>query len=191
MTYWRNRLPRPLAVVLTIATVIYPVIVFLGQNRVSPLFFVAIALALIGLRLVTADSANSNPWRFPFVIMAVGVVALAFLDEWLAVMAYPVFINLGLAGLFGYSLLHPPTVIEKVARLRHPDLPHYRVMYCRKVTLVWTVFTLFNAGVAFAAAVWGTIELWALWTGLISYILMGILFGVELTYRTLVLGKKV
>ncbi len=45
---------------------------------------------------------------------------------------YPVAVNLGLLAVFGYSLFHPPTVVERLARLREPELPPPAIAYTRR-----------------------------------------------------------
>jgi acyl-coenzyme A synthetase/AMP-(fatty) acid ligase/3-hydroxymyristoyl/3-hydroxydecanoyl-(acyl carrier protein) dehydratase len=55
--------------------------------------------------------------------------------------------------------------------------------YCRKVTVVWCVFFIFNGGIAAAVVFFASDALWSLYTGGISYILIGILFGGELMVR--------
>src|SRR2546423_11913745 len=39
--------------------------------------------------------------------------------------------------LFRSSLFRPPTVVERLARLRNPELPAAGVRYTRQVTQVW------------------------------------------------------
>ena len=190
MPSWRNRLRRPFVCVLAGVSVIYPLLVYFGQSRVSPLTFVAIILALVGLRLATADGGAAAAWRFPFALAAAGIVVLAFLDLDLAVRSYPVLVNLGVGILFGLSLFRPPSLVERIARLREPDLPPEAVVYCRRVTLIWAAFGLTNGAVTWAISVWGTLAQWTLWTGVISYVLVGMLFAGELTVRTFVRRKR-
>ncbi|HLN22604.1 MAG TPA: hypothetical protein VK558_01320, partial [Patescibacteria group bacterium] len=101
----------------------------------------------------------------------------------LAVKAYPVAVSLAVAGVFGLSLVYPPTVVERLARLSEPDLPPQGVAYTRKVTLVWVLFLLANAGVSTATALWGSLAQWTLWNGLLSYVAMGTLFAAEFMIR--------
>jgi len=42
---------------------------------------------------------------------------------------------------------------------------------------------LANGSIALWLAVWGTARAWAVYTGAIAYLLMGILFAAEYTYR--------
>ena len=96
---------------------------------------------------------------------------------------YPVLVNAVLLALFGYSLIVPPSMIERFARLREPDLPDAAIGYTRRVTQVWCVFFVINGSIAFGTALWARPAVWSLYTGVISYILMGLLFAIEYLVR--------
>jgi uncharacterized membrane protein len=96
---------------------------------------------------------------------------------------YPVLVNGVLLAVFGYSLVHPPSMIERLARMRDPQLPPAAVQYTRRVTQVWCAFFVFNGSVALGTALWASEAVWSLYTSVISYVLMGILFGVEFLFR--------
>ena len=168
---------------LVAASILYPGLVYAGQAAVPPLVFVAVALALIGARLAMSGSPGARVWRMPLVGAGVAVAALAAVDGHLAAKAYPVVLSLGMAALFGASLLRPPSLIERFARLHEPDLPPAGQAYCRTVTVVWTVWLLVNAAVAAALALWGSDAAWALWTGVVAYLVMGVLFAGEVAVR--------
>lgn len=174
---------RWLAGLIVAVTLLYPAFVYFGRNTVPPLALVAAVLALAGLRLVLSDSTRDGPWRYPLLFAAAGVFALVFIDVELAERGYPALMALGVAALFAYTLFRPPTLVERIARLREPDMSPDGVAYCRTVTLVWTLFSLCNAAIAAGTALWGSLELWSLWTGLISYMAMGVLFVGEIAVR--------
>jgi len=170
------------------AGAVYPFLVYLGladsgMSSLRPSWFVIFALILIGLRLLVMRRAVGRGWLIGSAAAALALVALLALDPDLAVKAYPVMISLAAAGIFGSSLLWPPTVVERIARLREPDLPSQAVAYTRGVTRIWFWFLLSNAAIAAALGLWGSLAQWTLWTGLISYLLMGTLFLGELTWR--------
>ncbi|MBX3486593.1 MAG: hypothetical protein KF798_01660 [Candidatus Paracaedibacteraceae bacterium] len=96
---------------------------------------------------------------------------------------YPVCMNLIMAFVFGISLIYPPTIIERIARRREPDLDERGVAYTRQVTKVWFGFCLINGMISLFTAVSGNIDLWTLYNGVISYGLMGILFVGEYCVR--------
>mgnify|MGYP003988786837 FL=1 len=85
--------------------------------------------------------------------------------------------------LFFVSLLHPPTIVERFARIQNPNLPEAAVRYTRKVTIVWCVFFVCNGCAALYTALFSSLETWTLYNGAISYALMGILFAGEYLIR--------
>jgi uncharacterized membrane protein len=100
-----------------------------------------------------------------------------------AIKLYPFAVNLSLLVSFGVSLLKPPSAIERLARLKDPNLSPHAVAYTRKVTQVWCVFFFVNGGLALATALWMSDAAWALYNGLLSYLAMGCLFAVEWIIR--------
>jgi len=54
------------------------------------------------------------------------------------------------------------------------------------VTAVWVGFLLVNAAISLWTVLWGSLEQWALWNGLLSYLAMGTLFTAEYLVRRVV-----
>ena len=63
------------------------------------------------------------------------------------------------------------------------DLAPAAVAYTRRVTQVWCGFFVFNGAVSLGTALWGSPAAWALYNGLLAYVLMGVLFGGEWLLR--------
>ncbi|MFP1816443.1 hypothetical protein ACLEC2_11655 [Lonsdalea quercina] len=101
--------------------------------------------------------------------------------QWL--MGYPVVVNLVMLGLFGGSLYSRMPLVERLARLKEPDLPPQAIRYTRKVTQMWCLFFVFNGSVAAWTCLAGNLRWWALWNGLMSYVLIGIVMGGEWLIR--------
>lgn len=173
---------------LTAAGMLYPAIVYAARDAVPPAAFVAAALGLIGLRLLTSGGEAARAWRPPLLAGAAALTALLPLDPWLAARAYPVVLSLGFAAAFAVTLRHPPSLVERLARLREPALPPEGQAHCRAVTWVWTVWLTLNAAIAAGLALAGSDEAWALWTGLLAYGAMGVLFAGEWAVRRHVRG---
>ena len=74
-------------------------------------------------------------------------------------------------------------MVERFARLQNPALSPEQLRYCRRVTVIWCGFFVLNASLSAAVAVWGSLRLWSLYTGLIAYVLMGMLGGTEYVVR--------
>lgn len=66
-------------------------------------------------------------------------------------------------------------IVERFARRRYAPVPELVRDYCRRVTRVWCGFLLLNGALAAALAFWAPLAWWALYTGLISYALIGLL----------------
>lgn len=111
------------------------------------------------------------------------VAAAVWGNALLPLKLYPVLISCAMLATFGYSLVAPPSIVERLARLREPDLPAAAVRYTRRVTQVWCVFFVINGAIALGTALWASEAIWSLYTGVISYLLMGLLFGVEFLFR--------
>ena len=75
---------------------------------------------------------------------------------------------------FSVSLFRRP-LVETFARRMGETLDARGVAYCRTVTWVWTVFLAVHLGVTILTA-FASHEVWALYNGLIAYVLMGALF---------------
>ena len=80
-------------------------------------------------------------------------------------------------------------MIERLARLQEPDLPAAGVAYTRRVTQVWCGFFIVNGSVSLLTALFASDAGWALYNGVISYALMGLLFVGEWLIRKRVKAK--
>ena len=116
-----------------------------------------------------------------------GALLLAAVAAWsntlLPLKLYPLLINAVMLSVFAYTLISPPSMIERFARLREPDLPTPAIAYTRRVTQVWCGFFVINGLIALATALWASEAAWSLYNGVIAYLLMGVLFGGEYLIR--------
>ncbi|WP_338867081.1 hypothetical protein [Myxococcus stipitatus] len=165
---------------LAVLSLAYPLLVYSGLGRFEPRWM---ALPLVGMAVIRAVATRERVW----LVTAAGALVLAGAsmlgNHALPLKLYPVLVNAMLLSVFATSLVYPPSVIERLARLREPELPPSGVAYTRKVTQVWCGFFVLNGGIALATAVWGSDAAWALYNGLISYGLMGLLFAGEWLVR--------
>lgn len=142
----------------------------------------ALILVLVAVsrwRLIKKDKAAA--------VLVFGALLIIGITFWsntmLPLKLYPVIVNVGMLLLFGLSLFFPPTVVERIARIKEPNLSDVGVKYTRCVTQVWCVFFVFNGTIAFLTACFMSHIIWSLYNGLIAYILMGLLFGIEYLCR--------
>lgn len=174
----------------TLLSVAYPFAVYYFSEDLSPSCLVWIIVALLLLRAIlpffrknTLLSATEKNTIFISVWVALVMLLLYAWNSYLAPLLYPVVMSLSLALTMGFTLLYPPSMIERFARLLEPHLSVSGVRYTKKVTMAWTIFGLLNAGLAGITVIIGDRTLWTLYNGCISYILMGVLMASEYGIR--------
>jgi uncharacterized membrane protein len=163
---------------LVLITMIYPLAVWLGPGQIEPRF-VAGLLVLAGWTQLHALKIGGAAGRWWLGGMLLLFILAVWSNGWFPLKLYPVLVNLALLGVFAYSLIFPPSMIERFARIREPDLPAEAIGYTRRVTRVWCVFFFVNGAFAFITALWASPAIWTLYNGLIAYLMMGLLFGGE------------
>ena len=172
---------RLFGLVLALAGLAYPFAVYFGMQQLSPRLFAGLLGGLWLARLLTGARRPGERW------MALAALAFCLLlglaGEPRLLRWYPVLLNGMLLGLFGLSLKYGPPLVERLARLREPQLPAVAVRYTRRVTQVWALFFLGNGLTAAALTLWTPLSWWTLYNGLIAYLLMGLLFAGEWLLR--------
>ncbi|HEY1360768.1 MAG TPA: hypothetical protein VGF60_00910 [Xanthobacteraceae bacterium] len=149
----------------------------------TPLAFAAGACILLAVRAFWGEQHWSRELRAPLLVAIVLIAGLALLDGALAAKAYPVVLSAGLALLFGLSLRQPRSLVERFAELSGDVLSPAGRRYCRRVTLVWSIWLALNTAVSAGLALAGSLAAWTLWTGLIAYVVTGAIFGGEFMLR--------
>jgi uncharacterized membrane protein len=182
-------LSRALSAGLVAALALYPLLVYLGLRHfgvawIAALLIVVCAARFAVLRLSGGPAASIRPQIW---LMCGGGVALALVSilqrSAEAMLYYPVVMNAGMLFVFAQSLVYPPTIVERIARLRTPDLPPAGVRYTRRVTIAWVVFFVANGTVALYTVLFTSFETWALYNGAVAYALIAAMFCGELLTR--------
>jgi uncharacterized membrane protein/peptidoglycan/xylan/chitin deacetylase (PgdA/CDA1 family) len=159
----------------------------LGARSAALLLIVAVAASQLPRAIARPRAVRGLAWLGVAVGALLGLAAL--LDDPRFILAYPALVSFVLLGQFGWTMRSPPPMVERLARLQVDDLDAAEVGYCRSVTLVWCGFFVLNGLTAAALAVLGSREWWALYTGLVAYLLMGMLFAVEYLVRKARFGR--
>lgn len=168
--------------VIGFLTLLYPFAVYFGTRYVEP-WQIAIAMGVLLLIRLAASEAHQQ-WSRPLLIA--GMIYCGFAiwsNNLMSLRYYPALVNGVMLMLFSWSLVSPPSLVERIARLQHPDLPPEGVIYTRRVTQVWCGFFIVNGGIALTTAIWASFEVWSLYNGFIAYLLMAMLFGGEYLVR--------
>ena len=109
------------------------------------------------------------------------VLALYLLKANVWFRLYPVLMVAVALVVFAISLWRTP-LVEVFARRMGETLDARGVVYCRRVTVVWTVFLSIHLVVTLLT-VFASHETWALYNGVLAYLMMGALFVGEWLFR--------
>ncbi len=189
----KNVIQTVINILVTALIVGYPLIIYLGLEMLPLKQVAGFILATFVLRLLFVGRSRLHflkPMTIPVTLCGVSLALAALvMDSQQTLYFYPVLVNLISLAVFVWSLYSPPSIIECFARLTDDSLPDSAISYTRTVTLIWCFFFVVNGSIAFYTAMLGDQQIWALYNGLLSYILMGILMVSERLYRTWVIKK--
>lgn len=171
-------------ILLAAASIAYPLVWYFGRENGA---FVWLTAAMCLLWLARALVQKVSGQR----ILSLALAAFFALAWWAdmpdTLYWYPTAVNALMLLLFGGSLLTEQSLVERLARLQQPDLPPEGVRYTRRVTQIWCAFFIMNGGISAVLVLCRRYEWWAAYTGLIAYVLMGLLAGGEWLYRKKIL----
>jgi uncharacterized membrane protein len=181
-------LRRVLIFLAVILTLVYPLTIWFAEGAIEPRVLAGLLLLAGLLRLCTGNFRRVAHW------WAGCIMLLVLLTVWGNVMVplklYPVIVNAMLLGMFAYSLVVPPSAIERIARVRETHLPPQAITYTRRVTQIWCGFFAVNGTIALYTALYASTAHWSLYNGFIAYILIGLLFAGEYCVRRHVMEQR-
>jgi len=160
----------------------YPYLVYRGIE--SGMAWLAPAI-FSGIYLLQAFAVRNVKTRIYKALTAVALLLGAYYLQTITAKVLPVLIQLMLMFVFGRTLLpgKGPSFIERFVRLEFPEFPPGISEYCRQLTLLWTGFFAFNAGMCVLLAIWGPDLWWTLYNGVFIYLMIGVLMIGEYVYR--------
>lgn len=180
-------------VVAGVLVVLYPAGVYYvlteHDGRMGIIGLLSLSIAIAAVRLRGAQSGQ----RLQVLAMPGALALLAgaslMLDDHRFVLALPVLVNLILLSTFASTLWSDTPLVERFARMQVDDLSSAELTYCRSVTVIWSLFFIVNGGIAGILAWLSPVSWWALYTGLISYLLIGMLGAGEYIVRKIRFGR--
>jgi len=178
---------RLFSFVLGLLLAIYPICIFFSLKYLQPRYIGLFILIVIIARFATEiKRINLSAVGSLLPVTAAGTTVcllVLIFNQQILIMLFPTLINLVLFMTFSFSLVRPPSMVERIARLTEPDLSEEAINYTRNVTVIWVIFFLINGTIATYTTFYTSIEVWTLYNGLIAYLLMGLIFGIEYTVR--------
>ncbi|MCR4948882.1 MAG: AMP-binding protein [Treponema sp.] len=200
-----------------ITAAVYPILVFTFlvvfkvETKILSLCIVALAAAFFlsatGSKKTGENEKTALDWKpllSSVLFLAAGLFCFITGKEFFLKL-YSVVINVTLLFVFGSTLFFEPNIIFRFATLADKSIKGSSFegqvkSYCWKVTVVWCCFFILNGTAAvcttFADRLFGLSaekarNVWAVYNGGISYVLMGTLFVVEFIIRKLVDRKMI
>lgn len=122
------------------------------------------------------------------VLGTVCVVLLFHFSKIYALKFYPVIVNSFIFCVFFSSVFCEETIIQKIAKKMDGELTDFSRNYTRKLTYIWCIFLFVNLSISFAT-VFMSPKVWELYNACISYIALGVMFGVEYIVRIILRAK--
>jgi uncharacterized membrane protein len=176
-----------LAPVLLFLAIAYPLVSHLGMAfgvPVVPLLW----LSLVPLASLLAGPRS--PWVLAFALLWLVAALLAHLsgNADLLLRLPPVMICFSLAGIFGRTLLPGRTpLISSMGERMRGKLPERVARYGQRLTLVWTLFLALLGLECVLLGLYASPFWWSLFTNVINYLLIALLFVLEYPIRRRVL----
>lgn len=165
-------------------TILVPFIIYIGirDGRFRYLFSGLLFIYLVRIVSALRKGMKKNQIIIFAFIFSLLCCAIIFNRALLALYT-PVLINFGLLLSFGSTLFIGPPIIETFARRQVKTLSDEEIKYCRNLTVLWSIFFIFNGSISLIISATGNMKYWIIFNGFISYILIGLFFAIEITYR--------
>lgn len=148
------------ALLPVVSWLLYPLVILFGLRVAEPRYVALLLVALLlmrrrrqAVRLLTSLSALDRAVLGGLLLLA-GSCALS--NSELLLRLYPAAVNVGLLLIFAGSLVVPPSMVERFARLADADLPAAAIAYTRRVTQIWCAFFVANGACALYTALYAS-----------------------------------
>ncbi len=185
-----------LQVLFYVLAALYPILVFsflvIFHLPVRLLSICVIVLASVFFLSATSQQSGKVAFdKRPLVTSVLFFLAgvLCFItNKTVFLKLYSVVVSLSFLFVFGSSLFFEPVIVFRFATLQDKSIltsPTRSLVenYCRKVTIVWCGFFIFNALISALTALSNSDTVWSVYNGGVSYVLMGLLFSIEYIIR--------
>ena len=176
-----------MTVLRILAGVTYPFLVFAALSFFNARAVALVVGAMLTVRLVAhrRRREREHAMRVLPLVGALGsILLLAVIFNYGRLFLFvPSLVNVALLAAFARTLVGGPSMVETFARLQGHSLSEVKIRYCRNVTALWCAFFALNSGVIVWLGLYASLAWWTAYTGLVAYVLVGLLFTAELLYR--------
>ena len=188
-----------LAVIVALLLAAYPFLVYFGCHYLDfqalTLLIAILFIARSTLSHITRHNRHSIFSSTSMMLLSGSGLLLcliAFFSQGvLFIKLYPICVNLVFFILFTTSLINPPSIITEIAqKTRQSPLSSTAIHYTQKVTITWCIFFCINGLISTYTALFSSMNVWLLYNGFISYLLIASLFLIEIIIRYFVIRKE-
>lgn len=180
------KLSGPAKIIIGVLMVLYPVFIFLSLVVFNlPMSIVSIGMLIMGVCGYLANSKGN--WYTSAIVGLIAIVVIITKSE-TVLKFYPICITLVFLGLFGGSLIKKDPIVVHFATMIQPQINDHPgkdkiIKYCKIVTWVWCLWFVISLGINVYLIIGGTTNQWAVYNGLICYIVQGSIFVGEFIIR--------
>jgi uncharacterized membrane protein len=169
-------------VLFAVLVALYPLIIYFGLKILPASFFGLLLAVLLVFRFgIIRPQERSTALPLIAILLAYAVAA-ALSGSVTMLLYYPVLVNVILFVVFAGSLRSEEPLLLRVVRARGIPISARGPGYLRHLTAIWTGFFVINGLIA-AWTTTASMEVWTIYNGMISYLLIGALILGELAFR--------
>jgi uncharacterized membrane protein len=169
-------------IISTLLFLLYPYLVYRGIEEGIVWFAPAMIAGFYLWQALQAKNARVCFKNLDIVFLL--ILGTVFYQDLIAKLI-PIFVQLSLMDFFGKTLRkgNGPSLVERFASLDFPEIPPVVSQYCRHLTIMWTGFFAFNVAACVLLALFAPVSWWALYTGVMIFVLTGLLMVGEYIWR--------
>jgi uncharacterized membrane protein len=174
--------PTIFRAIIVVLAALYPFIIYFGIRILPPGFFGLVLAVLLMLRFGLVKPEERFTALRIGAILLVYAIASALVGSVQMLLYYPVLVNGVLCILFASSLRKEEPLLLRIVRARGTAISEHTSRYLTRLTAVWAGFFVVNGMIA----LWTTtasMEIWTLYNGLISYLIVAVMILGELIFR--------
>ncbi len=168
---------------IAVVTAIYPVIIYFGLNHFGPRTLALIFIVALFVRAWLWEMFT-RPEKIIYVILVGGLCLFAaWIQSEQLLRYYPVLMNFAIASFFAVSLFSDKTLIERFASVFERKIDDRAKIYMTRLTIIWALILSINGVVSFYTACCLSLQQWAIYNGVIAYIIFIVISLMELLVR--------
>jgi uncharacterized membrane protein len=158
------------------AALALPLAAWLLRAHGAPGIGNALSLLLIGAALYALTRTLGGVVTLVLALVVLALVAAAAALGLPPVYWPPVAMNFAMAAVFGVTLRRGDPLVTRFARLERTPVTPRIERYCRRLTVLWTVYLALLGVAGIAIAVHGDERVGAWWCAVVNYVLVAVLF---------------